>query len=171
MSESFYTREWYQKDIDDLEDKLAAVLERERCLRSSNTGLMERLEKECAEVDRLRAAITTQSHTIEQTLGRALGYPRFCDDPANFPDATYADGVCVGEHVAETLAIEAARKIADLTAALAVVGQPRCTLIEIAPTVWRVDQEVTDTHSTTFYGPQAEAEARRFAAKQKGDEI
>lgn len=66
-----------------------------------------------AEIDRLRAAIAAQSHAIEQTLGKALGYPRFADDKKNFPDAT-GDDVCVGEHTAETLAVEAAGWIENL---------------------------------------------------------
>lgn len=63
------------------------------------------------ERDRLRKAAASQNHEIEQTLGAALGYPRFSDDPENFPGATEADGVCVGDHVAETLAEEAAATI------------------------------------------------------------
>lgn len=66
------------------------------------------------ERDRLRKAATDQNHQIEQTLGAALGYPRYCDDPTNFPGATEADGVCVGDHVAETLAEEAAARIVTL---------------------------------------------------------
>ena len=52
--------------------------------------------------------------TVCQTLGKALGYPRYCDDQKNFPGATEADGVCIGDHVAESLAEEAARKIGNL---------------------------------------------------------
>lgn len=48
---------------------------------------------------------------ISQTLGKALGYPWYKDDLKNFPDATEKDGVCVGEHIAETLAIEAVTRI------------------------------------------------------------
>jgi len=66
------------------------------------------------ERDRLRKAAVDQNHEIEQILGAALGYPRYCDDPINFPDATEADGVCVGDHVAETLAEEAAARIVTL---------------------------------------------------------
>lgn len=66
------------------------------------------------EVERLKDAIAKQSHDIEQTLGKALGYPRYVDDQKNFPDATEADGVCVGEHVPESLALEAANKIKRL---------------------------------------------------------
>ena len=81
---------------------------------------------ECAdEIDRLRAdnnrlreAITQQNHEVCQTLGKALGYPWFKDDAENFPSATEADGVCVGDHVADTLACEAATRIDRLRAAV-----------------------------------------------------
>jgi hypothetical protein len=58
-------------------------------------------------------------HEIEQILGKALGYPWYKDDQQNFPGATEADGVCVGEHVAESIAAEAANRIAQLEAELA----------------------------------------------------
>jgi len=63
---------------------------------------------------RLRDAVSKQQHEIEQTLGKALRYPKFCDDQKNFPGSTEADGVIVGEHVAETLAAEAAAEIVAL---------------------------------------------------------
>lgn len=54
-------------------------------------------------------------HEIKQVLGKALGnYPWYKDDQKNFPGATDADGVCVGEHVAETIAEEAANVIVQL---------------------------------------------------------
>jgi iron-sulfur cluster repair protein YtfE (RIC family) len=56
---------------------------------------------------------------IEQTLGKALGCPWFKDDQVNFPGATEENGVCVGEHVPTTIAMEAARKIEELKNALA----------------------------------------------------
>ena len=71
-----------------------------------------------AEIERLRDAYTTQVHDIEQTLGQALGYPWYKDDQVNFCGATEADGVCVGEHVPETLAAEAAAEIGKLQEAL-----------------------------------------------------
>lgn len=57
------------------------------------------------------AAVKQCFHEIEQVLGKALGYP-----PA-YPDASRTDDgvVCIGDHVPETLAIEAAWKIAELT--------------------------------------------------------
>lgn len=51
---------------------------------------------------------------IEQILGKALGYPWYKDDPKNFPNATEADGVCVGVETAWSLATEAAERINDL---------------------------------------------------------
>lgn len=56
------------------------------------------LREAWAEIERLRNACARQNYDIEQTLGRALGYPRF--------------DVCVGDHVAETLAAEIAEKYA-----------------------------------------------------------
>jgi len=46
---------------------------------------------------------------VQQIAGKALGYPWYKDDPVNFPDATEADGVCIGEHVAETIVEELAK--------------------------------------------------------------
>lgn len=51
---------------------------------------------------------------VEQTLGKALGFPWFKDDQKNFPGATEANGVCIGEHTAGTLAQSAAEKLANL---------------------------------------------------------
>lgn len=67
-----------------------------------------------AEIIRLREALAKQNDEICQTLGKALGYPWYKDDQQNFPGATEENGVCVGEHVAESLAMEAARKIEQL---------------------------------------------------------
>jgi hypothetical protein len=61
---------------------------------------------------RIKDACTRQNDEICQTLGKALGYPWYKDDQKNFPGATEANGVCVGEHVAESLAMEAARELA-----------------------------------------------------------
>lgn len=66
------------------------------------------------EPEHFREAWTRSNAEIEQVLGKALGYPWFKDDQKNFPGATEANGVCVGEHTAETLAEEAARAIIAL---------------------------------------------------------
>lgn len=75
----------------------------------------ERLTAE-AERDRCKDAYFKLSDHVQQTLGKALGYPWYKDDQKNFPGATDADGVCVGEHVAESIADEAANRIRKVEA-------------------------------------------------------
>lgn len=53
-----------------------------------------------------RKAYWELQHEIQQVIGKALGYPRYADDPKNCPDAVGSDEVCTGEHVAETLVLE-----------------------------------------------------------------
>ena len=65
---------------------------------------------ECA---RLREAWAREGEEIQQVAGRALGYPRYADDQANFPGAT-GESVCVGEHVAVTIVQELAARHARL---------------------------------------------------------
>ena len=79
------------------------------------------LECEDAEVVELRKrleyyknACFRMNEEISQILGEALRYPRFCDDQKNFPNSTVADGVCVGDHTAVSLAEEAAIKLRNL---------------------------------------------------------
>lgn len=55
---------------------------------------------------------------VEQVLGKVLGYPWYKDDPENWPDATEKDGVCVGDHTAGSLALEAADRITVLSDAM-----------------------------------------------------
>jgi len=66
-----------------------------------------------SEIARMRHAYDAYEHEIQQLLGKALGYPWFKDDQKNFTGATEADGVCVGEHVAETIVAELAKKHAE----------------------------------------------------------
>ena len=68
------------------------------------------------EIERLRLALTELNTEVCQRLGKALGYPWFKDDQKNFPGATEENGVCTGEHVAESIAAEAARRIGNLEA-------------------------------------------------------
>lgn len=63
------------------------------------------------------------AYEVDQTLGIALGYPYYANDQKNFPGATEADGVCTGEHVPESIASEAARRINDMFMALNAVLQ------------------------------------------------
>ena len=81
----------------------------------------EQLDKLEADYEALKKAAITQASEIEQTLGKALGYPWYKDDQVNFPGATEVNGVCVGDNVAESLAMEAANRLTDYEAAMAVV--------------------------------------------------
>jgi hypothetical protein len=56
----------------------------------------------------LNASAATM-HCIEQTAAQAIGtYPWYKDDQKNFPGSTEMDGVCIGEHVTETIVAELA---------------------------------------------------------------
>lgn len=78
-----------------------------------------------AELARLKAAMSKSNDEICQSLGKALGYPWFKDDQRNFPGATEENGVCVGEHVAESIADEAASRISALLAENAALREDR----------------------------------------------
>lgn len=55
-------------------------------------------------------------HEVEQLAAQALGvFPRYSDDPENFPNATEVEGVCVGEHTAVTLLEALIAKMRPLT--------------------------------------------------------
>lgn len=74
---------------------------------------------ECArletELERLRNAICKHEEDICQTAGKALGYyPWFKDDQKNFPGADESWGVCVGDHVSESITDELAKRYAEL---------------------------------------------------------
>lgn len=91
-----------------------------------------------ADLDRLRFAAVRQQRDIQQTLGKALGYPKFCDDKKNFPDATEADGFCVGDHVAESLANETASELDRLRAEC---DELRAKLAEVEAIAEKLDCE------------------------------
>lgn len=65
-----------------------------------------------------------EDNEIEQVLGKALGYPRYRDDPKNFPNVT-DDSVCVGDHVPVTIAMAAAKQIDLLKNALLALSRPK----------------------------------------------
>lgn len=53
------------------------------------------------------------STEVEQVLGKALYYPYYSEDQKNFPGSTKEDGVCVGDHVPESLLDAASKFIED----------------------------------------------------------
>lgn len=81
-------------------------------------GVIKGKDARIERLDRKEQGYIREVNAVEQSLGVALGYPFYCDDPANFPGTTKVNGVCVGEHTAGTLAAEAAQRIATLTAQL-----------------------------------------------------
>lgn len=91
-----------------IDETILAARDRIMCLVKEKAEL-------AGELDRIRNAGLESHDAVCQTLGKALGYPRYCDDQKNFPGATDADGVCVGDHVAESIADEAAKRIAQLS--------------------------------------------------------
>jgi hypothetical protein len=91
---------WLFADPDEFKTHSCMGYNKVRALEAENTRLKDAYHRSAAEID--------------QTLGRALGYPRYCDDQKNFPGTTDADGVCTGDHVPESLAAEAANLITRL---------------------------------------------------------
>lgn len=67
-------------------------------------------------IKHLRDGIAKQNQTIEQACGKVLGYPWFKDDQKNFPGSTEKDGVCVGDHLAETIVSELASRYTEALA-------------------------------------------------------
>jgi hypothetical protein len=72
------------------------------------------LGEQVIELKRLIRGYQKECSDVEQALGVALDYQWFRDDQKNFPNATDADGVCIGEHTPGSIAMEAAQKIVGL---------------------------------------------------------
>lgn len=87
------------------------------CAFDNDMRLARQLERELAKAEeRNRFLVDSYAKAHEeicQTAGKALGYPWLKDDQKNFLGATEEDGVCVGEHVAETIVEELAMKYTE----------------------------------------------------------
>ncbi|KQS81738.1 hypothetical protein ASG32_03025 [Methylobacterium sp. Leaf361] len=73
----------------------------------------------CRELAKARLDAHQQRLVVDacqQVAGKALGYPWFKDDQKNFPGSTEEHGVCIGEHVEETIVEELAKAYAHLRA-------------------------------------------------------
>lgn len=107
-----------------------------------------RLETELA---RLRHACRAQEDEICQLAGKALGYyPWFKDHPEHFPGADESCGVCVGDHVAETIVEELAKAFVKQKE---FIGD----LVEIefndsAQAYWRIESIRIPAGSTLYIG-------------------
>ena len=71
------------------------------------------LKEQAMDIERFKDRGRRMDDEICQALGKALGYPWFKDDQKNFPGTTEANGVCVGDHVSESIAAEAAKRIEE----------------------------------------------------------
>jgi hypothetical protein len=109
---------------------------------------MERALNAEHRVAHLEKALSVREQDICQTLGIALGYPRFVDDQQNFPGATEAHGVCVGEHVAVSIAMEAARRLTALPSGKA----QREAAAKILAKAAGLDPDATDNFEGKNYG-------------------
>lgn len=91
-----------------------ALLAHARALSVMIEGLKVLTEERSAENKKLRDARSRLNDEVMQTLGKALGYLWYKDDPVNFPNATEANGICPGDMVAEAMAEQAANRIREL---------------------------------------------------------
>lgn len=104
------THDWRQERLEKLRSKIFPL----------GPGVLAEVDALLKDYFRLLDAYCKTSEEVEQTLAQAIGgYPWYKDDQVNFPGATEANGVCVGEHVAESLAMDAASVIKDLRAEVA----------------------------------------------------
>lgn len=69
---------------------------------------LDALRARAEELERVVNGYQRHLRECEQIAGKALGYPWFRDDQENFPGATEDDGVCIGEHVGDTIVAELA---------------------------------------------------------------
>jgi chromosome segregation ATPase len=113
--------DFYKKERDEARSEVEKLKEQiledqNRCNPYVSLTTQKDLDQARAEVERLRCSFSEYDNRIQQELGKELGYPWFKDSQEHFPGATESNGVCVGDHVGETLAIEAAEKIRELRA-------------------------------------------------------
>lgn len=87
-------------------------------LAAVSSDLEHKLNAANARIAHLEKCCAAQNEEVCQTAGKVLGYPWFKDDQKNFPNANESDGVCVGEHVAETIVAELAEKYQECIAML-----------------------------------------------------
>jgi hypothetical protein len=138
------------------------------------------------DIDRLLAKLAAAEHErdgyachlreCEQIAGKALGYPWFKDDQKNFPGSTEADGVCIGEHVGDTVVAELASRLTAANEQLAYLQreyQDEASRAEIEAMAKRLDEQAIAQHSYSsgtepveaYLGSQAAALLRRFLPK------
>jgi hypothetical protein len=94
-----------------LDNDIAFLLQDLKTGGTANTAvLIKTLER----VQHERLCMYAAMDEFEQIAGQALGYPWYKDDQKNFPGTTASDGVCIGEHVTETIVAELAANYVNL---------------------------------------------------------
>jgi hypothetical protein len=73
------------------------------------------------ELERLKHAWSVANDEMCQEMGKALGFPWFYDDQESFPGSTAENGVCIGDHVAESLVTMVVRRMQEAETELASV--------------------------------------------------
>lgn len=101
------------RDMDRLIETVEAAWARVENYLAIAASETERADQADALAEKAQQAYYQQANEIDQILGKALGYPWYKDDQKNFPGATEANGVCTGDHVPESLAMEAAARLAQ----------------------------------------------------------
>lgn len=93
-----------------------ALLESAKVQEEIGRKQIDALQQRVAQLEAWKQGATREFRDIEQVAGKALGYVWFKDDQKNFPGATDADGVCIGEHVPGTIVAELASQFTTLQA-------------------------------------------------------
>lgn len=92
---------------------MAEFIAEQESLLATIDSLRAQLAEAQIDASRYKTAFAKTNNDICQVLGKALGYPWHKDHQEAFPGSGEADGVCVGEHVAGSLADEIAAKYAE----------------------------------------------------------
>lgn len=140
-------------------------------LRKEKSALEERVKL-------LERACSKTNEEVCQSLGKVLGYPWFKDDQKNFPDATEENGVCVGEHVAESISEEAAKKIVALEERVKALGedcvqlQQTINCLEMDTVIPKLSEEITrlkaELHEATLRASEYKNEWESALYREQG---
>lgn len=165
-------------DLEGAVERAAAILKawnrRETDLLEANNRYLERARAAEAERDGYQKHL----RACEQIAGKALGYPWFKDDQKNFPGTTEAEGVCIGDHVGDTIVEELATRFEAVTRerdAMREAGKPFFDLAKTvttpasgSPPWWQESQDWTVVFS--FAGCSVTlGDLRRAAALVNGE--
>lgn len=127
--------------------------------------LLAKVNEKAKEIERLKNIGARFSHEVEQTLAQAIGgFPWYKDDQKNFPGATEADGVCIGELVTEDIVDHAAKLIREHNASI----RPIENAVEALKQIAIYDQDTRPLpNGTGSFAWDAPFDWRRRSMKQE----